>query len=67
MAYFYIVAKTKDDYDLIKIDNGDSLEDIDLYTTKFINKDNFIKHLNSNGLNLPEETDLFIASKAKII
>lgn len=65
MAYFYIVAKTKDDYDLIKIDNGDSLEDIDLYTTKFINKDNFIKHLNSNGLNLPEGTDLFIASKSK--
>ena len=65
MAYFYIVAKTKDDYDLIKIDDGNSLEDIDLYTTKFFTKNNFIKHLNSNGLDLPDNVDLFIVSKNK--
>lgn len=65
MAYFYIVAKDKEDYDLIKIDDGNSLEDIDLYTSKFGSKNRFIEHLNSNGLNVSYDTDLFIVSKIK--
>lgn len=63
MAKFYIVAKepNSSDYDLVKVNEGSSLAEIDLYTSNFKDKEDFLKYLQGQGLHASEDADLFIA------
>ena len=63
MAKYYIVAKEpdSDNYDLIKVNNGDSLEEIDIYTSNFKDKEAFMEYLQGQGLHASSNADLFIA------
>lgn len=65
MAKFYIVAREENNYTLITINNGDSLEDIDIFTSNFKDKDTFINYLNEQGYNLSDEVDLYAFNKGK--
>ncbi|MBQ6477373.1 MAG: hypothetical protein IJI43_02955 [Bacilli bacterium] len=64
MAGYYIVAKVlkKMEYYLVKIDDGNDLKTIDLYTSKFEDKKSFLNHLADHNLKLDDDVDLFIAS-----
>ena len=63
MSKYYIVAKEpdSDNYDLIKVNNGDSLEEIDIYTSNFKDKEAFMEYLQEQGLHASSNADLFIA------
>lgn len=63
MAKFYIVAKepNSSDYDLVKVNEGSSLAEIDLYTSNFKDKEDFLKYLQEQGLHTSSDADLFIA------
>lgn len=65
MAKFYIVAREENNYNLITINNGDSLEDIDIFTSNFKDRDAFINYLNEQGYNLSDEVDLYVFNKGK--
>ena len=65
MAKFYIVAKEKEDYSLIAINKGSCLEDIDLLTSNFKDKEEFLKYLTKKGYKFSEDVDLFIVNKGR--
>lgn len=64
MANYYIVSRNPNtnEYNSIMIGDSSLLENIDLYTLNFINKDELIRDINSYGYNLSTDDDLFIAS-----
>ena len=65
MAKFYIVAKEKDDYSLITVNRGNSLEDIDILTSDFNNKEEFIEYLRNKGYDFSDNVDLFVINKGR--
>ena len=64
MVNYYIVSRNPNtnEYRSIMIGDSSVLENIDLYTLNFDNKEELIKDINSYGYNLSNEDDLFIAS-----
>lgn len=64
MANYYIVSRNPNtnEYKSIMIGDSSLLENIDLYTLNFSNKEELIKDINSYGYNLSNDDDLFIAS-----
>ena len=64
MVNYYIVSRNPNtnEYKSIMIGDSSVLENIDLYTLNFNNKEELIKDINSYGYNLSNEDDLFIAS-----
>ena len=65
MAKFYIVARKDEDYSLITVEDGNHLEDIDILTSKFADKSEFIKYLNEQGYSFTDDIDLYIVNKGK--
>ena len=66
MSKYYIIArKENNSYTSIYVNNGRKLEDIDLYTCKYNNKNELLKDLKEEGLDTSEGLDLFIASYDK--
>ena len=64
MVNYYIVSRNPNtnEYKSIMIGDSSVLENIDLYTLNFNNKEELIRDINSYGYNLSNEDDLFIAS-----
>ena len=64
MANYYIVSRNPNtnEYKSIMVGDSSVLENIDLYTLNFNNKEELIRDINSYGYNLSEDDDLFIAS-----
>ena len=65
MAKFYIVAREAEDYSLITVEDGNHLEDIDILTNKFSNKEEFINYLNKRGYHFSDNVDLFVVNKGR--
>lgn len=65
MAKFYIVAKEKNSYNLITINGGKNLEDIDLFTSQFNNRQELINYLRDKGYNISDDVDLFAINKGR--
>ena len=65
MAKFYIVAKEKNSYNLITINGGKNLEDIDLFTSQFTNRQELISYLRDRGYNVSDDVDLFAINKGR--
>ena len=61
MVNYYIVSRNPNtnEYKSIMIGDSSVLENIDLYTLNFNNKEELIKDINSYGYNLSNEDDLF--------
>lgn len=58
---YYFVARDRVTNDLNIINIGNTLEEIDLYTIQYDNKDELIKHLNEKGIITGTDLDLYIA------
>ena len=65
MAKFYIVAKEENSYNLITINGGKNLEDIDLFTSQFTNRQELISYLRDRGYNVSDDVDLFAINKGE--
>ena len=65
MAKFYIVVQETEDYSLITVEDGNYLEDIDMLTNKFANKEEFIDYLKDKGHSFSKNADLFIVNKGR--
>lgn len=67
MDKFYIVTQepNTDIYDLMRVNEGARLEEIDLYTSKFKDKEEFIKHLKEQDIKASNDADVFIAYRKK--
>lgn len=65
MAKFYIVAREKDDYSLISVNKGTFLEDIDLLTSSFTSRKEFIEYLKEKGYSFSDDVDLFAVNKGR--
>lgn len=65
MAKFYIVAREAENYSLIIVEDGNHLEDIDILTNKFSNKEEFINYLNKRGYHFSDNVDLFVVNKGR--
>lgn len=65
MAKFYIVAKENDNFNLIKINTGNYLEEVDIFTSHFKDKDDFINYLHNEGYNISPEADLYVVNKGR--
>ena len=65
MAKFYIVAKENDNFNLIKINTGNYLEEIDIFTSHFKDKEDFVNYLREEGYNISPEADLYVVNKGR--
>lgn len=63
MYYFVSRDRKTNDFDIINI--GNSLEEIDLYTIKYDNQDELVKHLISEGKINNDDVDIYIATPKK--
>ena len=65
MADFYIVAREKNTYSLITINGGNNLEDIDVFTSNFKSREDFINYLRNQGHNISDDVDLYAVNKGR--
>ena len=65
MAKCYIVAMEEENFSLITINGGNLLQDIDIYTSYFKDKNEFINYLNEKGYKVSANVDLFSVNKGR--
>lgn len=63
MSKHYLIARRRDNsYTTIDVNGGNKLEEIDIYTSQFYNKNDLVKELEKKGLETSDGIDLFIAT-----
>ncbi|MBQ3435431.1 MAG: hypothetical protein IJH13_00170 [Bacilli bacterium] len=63
MSKHYLIARRRDNsYTTIDVNGGNKLEEIDIYTSSFFNKNDLLQELEKKGLEVGDGIDLFIAT-----